>query len=217
MNHENFLAGMRQIHVFALFMPVIEVMGSVAVALVIWHGGGQAVSGRISLGALVAFISYIRMMFRPIRDIAEKYNILQNAMSSAERIFLLLDTRRAVPRGTLALPENRIDEISLENIGFFLCIGRAGAHGREPFPPQGEKTGRGGPHRRGKNHPDPSHHRALSPGFRPHPRQRPGPDKNKPRGPSGQNRPGGPGPGDLHRHVGGKHPPGGPARTNPGH
>ncbi|MDX2498957.1 MAG: ABC transporter ATP-binding protein [Deltaproteobacteria bacterium] len=93
LNHENYLAGMKQIHVLAVFMPLIEILGSVAVALVIWYGGGRVLTGSLSLGALVAFISYIRMFFRPIRDLAEKYNILQNAMASAERIFLILDSQ----------------------------------------------------------------------------------------------------------------------------
>ena len=93
LNHENYLAGMKQIHVLAVFMPLIEILGVVAVALVIWYGGGRVLTGSLSLGALVAFISYIRMFFRPIRDLAEKYNILQNAMASAERIFLIFDSR----------------------------------------------------------------------------------------------------------------------------
>lgn len=93
LNHENYLAGMKQIHVLAVFMPLIEILGVVAVALVIWYGGGRVLTGSLSLGALVASISYIRMFFRPIRDLAEKYNILQNAMASAERIFLILDSQ----------------------------------------------------------------------------------------------------------------------------
>ena len=93
LNHENYLAGMKQIHVFALFMPVIEMLGAFSLALVILYGGGRVMSDTITLGSLVAFISYTKMFFRPIRDIAEKYNIMQNAMASAERIFLIFDTK----------------------------------------------------------------------------------------------------------------------------
>ena len=131
LNHEYYLAGMRQIHVFAVFMPVIEILGAVAIAVVIFYGGGGALAGTISLGALVAFISYMKMFFRPIRDIAEKYNILQNAMASAERIFLILDSTETIPlpvsvrksdpqtgskimSGTL----DKISEISMENVSF---------------------------------------------------------------------------------------------------
>ncbi len=131
LNHEHYLAGMRQIHVFAVFMPVIEILGAAAIAVVIFYGGGGALAGTISLGALVAFISYMKMFFRPIRDIAEKYNILQNAMASAERIFLILDSTETIPlpvsdgkydpetgskivSGTL----DKISEISMENVSF---------------------------------------------------------------------------------------------------
>lgn len=123
LNHENYLAGMRQIHVLAVFMPLIELLGVVAVALVIFYGGGRVLSGFLSLGALVAFISYIRMFFRPIRDLAEKYNILQNAMASAERIFLILDTknklqRPCAPSDTDVLNLEQITEVKLENVFF---------------------------------------------------------------------------------------------------
>ena len=91
LNHETYLAGILQIQVFAVFMPVIELLGSVAIAVVIFYGGRGVIEESISLGALVAFISYMKMFFRPIRDIAEKYNIMQNAMASAERLFLILD------------------------------------------------------------------------------------------------------------------------------
>jgi len=96
LNHENYLAGIRQINIFAVFMPAIEILSSVTTALVIWYGGGRVLAETISLGVLVAFISYMRMFFRPIRDIAEKYNIMQSAMASSERIFLLLDTREQI-------------------------------------------------------------------------------------------------------------------------
>jgi len=64
------------------------------VALIIWRGGMGIIAGGLSLGALVAFLSYIRMFFRPIRDLAEKYNIMQSAMASTERIFQLMDMER---------------------------------------------------------------------------------------------------------------------------
>jgi len=123
LNHENYLAGMKQIHVLAVFMPLIEILGAVAVALVIWYGGGRVLAGTLSLGALVAFISYIRMFFRPIRDLAEKYNILQNAMASAERIFLILDSRDRLQwpatqkrKDVSGLP--RIKTLEFENVEF---------------------------------------------------------------------------------------------------
>jgi ATP-binding cassette subfamily B multidrug efflux pump len=98
LNHTNFELGMRQIHIFSLFMPVVEMLGVITMALLIYYGGGLVLKESVSLGALVAFISYMRMFFRPIRDLAEKYNILQNAMSSAERIFLLFDSQEKLPQ-----------------------------------------------------------------------------------------------------------------------
>ncbi|MFH2044058.1 MAG: ABC transporter ATP-binding protein [Pseudomonadota bacterium] len=98
LNHENYVAGMKQIHVLAVFMPVIELLGSISVALVIFYGGSSVISDKVTLGALVAFIAYIKMFFGPIRDIADKYNILQNAMASAERIFLVLDNENTTEK-----------------------------------------------------------------------------------------------------------------------
>jgi ATP-binding cassette subfamily B protein len=123
LNHENYLAGMKQIHVLAVFMPLIEILAVVAVALVIWYGGGRVLAGSLSLGALVAYISYIRMFFRPIRDLAEKYNILQNAMASAERIFLILDSQDrlewpAASKGMDGSGLGHITSIEYENVGF---------------------------------------------------------------------------------------------------
>ena len=123
LNHENYLAGMKQIHVLAVFMPLIEILAAVAVALVIWNGGGRVLTGTLSLGALVAFISYIRMFFRPIRDLAEKYNILQNAMASAERIFLILDSQDRLQWPAAGKPEDvfgleQVQTIEFENVDF---------------------------------------------------------------------------------------------------
>ena len=96
-NHENYLAGMKQIRVFALFMPAMELFSSLAVAFLIWHGGGKVMQDELTLGTLVAFISYIHMFFKPIRDISEKYNIMQLAMASTERIFEFMDSNEIIP------------------------------------------------------------------------------------------------------------------------
>jgi ABC-type multidrug transport system fused ATPase/permease subunit len=90
-NREHMDAYQRSIFYYAVFFPVAELLGAVAVALIFWHGGGQAIQGAVSLGVLVAFIQYVESFFRPVRDIAEKYNIFQNAMASSERIFALFD------------------------------------------------------------------------------------------------------------------------------
>ena len=81
---------------YALFYPAIELVGAIAIALVIWRGGIYKIEGITTFGALVAFIQYAQMFFRPIRDLSEKYNILQQAMASSERIFKLLDTKQDI-------------------------------------------------------------------------------------------------------------------------
>jgi len=90
-NDEEYQANMRQITIFAVFQPLIGLLRAVATALILWYGGFGVVGGAFTLGSLVAFVSYIEMLFQPISDLAEKYNILQGAMASSERIFLLLD------------------------------------------------------------------------------------------------------------------------------
>ncbi|MGD2126400.1 MAG: ABC transporter ATP-binding protein [Desulfobacteraceae bacterium] len=118
-NHENFLAGMRQIRVFAIFMPVMELFAAFAVALIIWHGGGKVIGESLSLGSLVAFISYIQMFFKPIRDISEKYNIMQSAMASTERILEFMDHREEIPEPDQPeRPKNQEGRIQFRNVSF---------------------------------------------------------------------------------------------------
>jgi ATP-binding cassette subfamily B protein len=76
----------------AIYYPVVEVLSAIAIASVIWFGGNQVIRNTVSLGVLVAFTQYAQRFFRPIQDLSEKYNILQAAMASSERIFKLLDT-----------------------------------------------------------------------------------------------------------------------------
>ncbi len=85
-------ANIESIFYYAVFYPAIEVTSAIATALIIWYGGGQVITGLLTLGSLVAFIQYSQRFFRPISDISEKFNLLQSAMASSERIFTLLDT-----------------------------------------------------------------------------------------------------------------------------
>jgi ATP-binding cassette subfamily B protein len=77
---------------YALYYPAVEILSSVAIALVIWVGGLSVLGGAVTLGVLVAFIQYAQRFFRPIQDLSDKYNILQAAMAACERVFKLLDT-----------------------------------------------------------------------------------------------------------------------------
>jgi len=77
---------------YAVYYPVVEILSAVAVAAIIWFGGSDVIRGTATLGVLVAFMQYAQRFFRPIQDLSDKYNILQGAMASSERIFKLLDT-----------------------------------------------------------------------------------------------------------------------------
>jgi ATP-binding cassette subfamily B protein len=84
-------ANIDTIFYYAVFYPAVEIIGAIGIALIIWYGGGQVISGITTIGTLVAFIQLARSFYEPISDISEKYNILQSAMASSERIFKLLD------------------------------------------------------------------------------------------------------------------------------
>ena len=95
-NREHLDANLQSIFYYAIFYPLLELIGALAVALVVWYGGMKVFEGALTLGALVAFVQYSDRFFRPISDLSEKYTILQSAMASSERIFKLLDTQAAI-------------------------------------------------------------------------------------------------------------------------
>jgi ATP-binding cassette, subfamily B, multidrug efflux pump len=91
-NREHLQANLQSIFYYAVFYPVVDLLGAVAIGLILWYGGIQVLTGALTLGAVVAFIQYSERFYRPISDLSEKFNILQGAMASSERIFSLLDT-----------------------------------------------------------------------------------------------------------------------------
>lgn len=91
LNRDHLESSMAALRSFAMFHPTVGAMSAVAVAVIIAYGGAQALSGAVTVGLVVAFIQYAQRFFEPIEDLAEKYNILQAAMASSERIFRLLD------------------------------------------------------------------------------------------------------------------------------
>lgn len=90
-NHEYFSTSIKQLKLFAFFRPIIHVSSQVAVAIIIWYGGGQILHNVITIGLLMAFTQYIQKLFDPINDFSEKFNILQGALAGAERIFDLME------------------------------------------------------------------------------------------------------------------------------
>jgi ABC-type multidrug transport system fused ATPase/permease subunit len=119
-NHQTFLAGMKQVQVFALFMPLMELVSAGAVALLIWYGGGQVIQQTLSLGSLVAFLSYIQMFFKPLREMTEKYSVMQAAMASLERIFALMDetAEEQTEKPALKITSDLKGAIQFENVCF---------------------------------------------------------------------------------------------------
>ncbi len=89
-------ANVDSIFYYAVFYPAIEIIGALASALIIWFGGGWTLQGTLTVGSLVAFLLYSQRFFRPISDMSEKFNVLQAAMASSERIFKLLDTPASI-------------------------------------------------------------------------------------------------------------------------
>jgi ATP-binding cassette subfamily B multidrug efflux pump len=95
-NSSHLRASMRELNVYAVFRPSMELVYSLAVAILLWFGGGQLLRGVVDFGVLYAFVNYLELFFRPINDLTEKYNIMQASMASAERIFLILDEEPAI-------------------------------------------------------------------------------------------------------------------------
>jgi len=104
-NRQHRDANIEQIFFYAVFLPAVEFVAAIASALILWYGGGFVLSGSLSLGTLVAFLLYSGRFFRPISDMSEKFNTLQAAMASSERIFQLLDHPVAIQSSALSLQQ----------------------------------------------------------------------------------------------------------------
>src|SRR5262249_51367308 len=113
-------ANIESIFYYAVFYPAIEVIGALASALIIWFGGGWTLRNTLTLGSLVAFLQYSQRFFRPITEMSEKFNILQAAMASSERIFKLLDEPVAIqsPAAPLVRPAPAPGHIVFEHVSF---------------------------------------------------------------------------------------------------
>jgi ATP-binding cassette subfamily B multidrug efflux pump len=128
-------ANVQSIFFYAVFYPAIELISALAAALIIWVGGAWVLAGMLTLGSLVASLQYSSRFFRPISDMSEKFNVLQGAMASSERIFALLDTPVEIVSGCgTAIPnpesrpstasgrpealEGRMGRIAFENVTF---------------------------------------------------------------------------------------------------
>lgn len=118
-NREKLKEDLRSLHYNSIYLPSIDVFSAIGIGLVIWYGGGRLVQGEVLLGVLVAFLMYLQKFFEPIRDMAEKFNIIQTAMASSERIFELLDTPEELPNPERPQAVSRIaGNIEFQNVWF---------------------------------------------------------------------------------------------------
>ena len=118
-NKDHTDAHINTIFYFALFWPAVEVIASLAMALVIWYGSAQALAGQVTFGVLLAFIQYVRQFFVPIRDLSEKFNTLQSALASSERIFGVLDAENKIPEPEKPRePTRREGNIQFDDVSF---------------------------------------------------------------------------------------------------
>ncbi len=116
-NNDLFKVFLNFIYVFGIFMPVVSLASSVAIALLIYKGGGDIIKQAFTFGALVAFINYIEMLFDPIRDLSEKYNTMQSAFIASKRIFLLLSENEEDKGKGIVLKEVK-GRIEFKNVWF---------------------------------------------------------------------------------------------------
>ncbi len=119
LNLEHYTAALFQIKIFALFMPFIGFLGTLSIAVILWTGSFSVMDQSLTLGELVAFLTYMKLFFRPLRELSEKFNLLQNALASAERVIIVLQQPKARERATQARsPLERIKRVRFEQVDF---------------------------------------------------------------------------------------------------
>ncbi|MBK1442048.1 ABC transporter ATP-binding protein [Parapedobacter sp. ISTM3] len=117
-NAEHRNAHIRANWYFSIFFPVIEIIMAIALGLLVWYGSKQVLADELSPGVIVSFIMYINMIFRPIRELVDRFNTLQMGMVSAERIFSVLDTNEQTPNTGTKQPTTIRGEIVFDNVWF---------------------------------------------------------------------------------------------------
>jgi ATP-binding cassette subfamily B protein len=117
-NEQHMIAFKDTIFAYSLYYPVVELLSTIAIALVIWRGGFGVLHGVVSIGVLAMFIQYSQRFWRPIQDISDKYNILQSAMAASERIFKLLETEPEIVSPALPLPGDGSNRIEFRHVWF---------------------------------------------------------------------------------------------------
>jgi ATP-binding cassette subfamily B multidrug efflux pump len=118
-NRSHYDAHVQNLFYYAVFFPVVEIIGAIALALILWYGGSGILAGTVTFGVVVAFIQYSDRFYQPVRDLSEKYNVFQAAMVASERIFELLDTPPAVVEPEGAAPVGRLHgDVEFDHVWF---------------------------------------------------------------------------------------------------
>ncbi len=150
LNRDHYRTQVRLVHVFAVFRPAIDAFSTLAVALVVWLAGGRALSQHLSLGALVAFLLYLKMLFRPLQNLADKFNILQSSVVSSERVLRILDEPEEPGGGQRRRAEQTDPLVRFEDVRFGYEAGQQVLKGVSFELAQGEKVALVGPTGSGK-------------------------------------------------------------------
>lgn len=119
LNNEFMQRTLAQVRLFGFFMPLSEFLSTLAMVVILWYGGAKVLHRQLTIGEFVAFFSYMRLFFQPMRDLSQKYSIVQSALASAERIFQLLDAKSTIhsPEKPICIDEVK-GEIRFEQVSF---------------------------------------------------------------------------------------------------
>lgn len=111
-------AHVRSVWYYSIFLPVVEILSAASLGMIVWWGSRQVIETDVTVGHLIAFILYIHMLFRPIRELADKFNTLQMGMVSSERVFRVLDTKENIEDSGSFVPNDLRGEIDFKNVWF---------------------------------------------------------------------------------------------------
>ncbi|CAN5558508.1 ABC transporter ATP-binding protein [soil metagenome] len=117
-NQQHRDSNIRSVWYYSIFFPVVEILSAISIGLIVWYGAGGTIRGEVTFGNLVAFIMYINMLFRPIRELADKFNTLQMGMVSSERIFKVMDEEEVTHEGGNYIPDRVSGAIEFKHVWF---------------------------------------------------------------------------------------------------
>lgn len=117
-NKRHMEAHIRTVHANSIFFPVVEILSAISIAALVWYGAGSIVEGTLTFGELTAFILYIYMLFRPIRQLADRFNTLQLGMVSSERVFKVIDTNEYISNTGNIEKNEVLGEIEFKDVWF---------------------------------------------------------------------------------------------------